>query len=284
MELGNMTFRTNEVLESDYILGHSDREIRRLMHQGTILRPITERLLRDAGIGRGMRVLDLGCGAGDVSMLTAELVGAGGSVVGIDRNQDVLAVAEERAQTARLGQIDFEEASLEAFSDPEPFDAVIGRYVLIHQADPAAVIRAAARLVRPGGVVAFHELCIRGQAVQSLPNVSLWQQAGEWIRMAFQAAAPHHDAGGRLIEHFYRAGLRQPTLFCESLVGGSADSPLIGWIAATLESVVPQLARMRVVSGDAIGIETFETRLRDAVAEARSQIVGPAQFCAWARV
>jgi ubiquinone/menaquinone biosynthesis C-methylase UbiE len=284
MELGNMTLGTNEVLEPDYILGHSDREIRRLMHQATILRPITERLLRDAGIGRGMRVLDLGCGAGDVSMLTAELVGAGGSVVGIDRNHDVLAVAEERAQTAGLGQIDFEEASFEAFSDPEPFDAVIGRYVLIHQADPAAVIRAAASLVRPGGIVAFYELCIRGQAVHSLPNVSLWQQAGEWIRMAFQAAAPHHDAGGRLVEHFYRAGLSQPTLFCESLVGGSADSPLIAWIAGTLESVVPQLARMRVVSADAIGIATFETRLRAAVAEVRSQIVGPAQFCAWARV
>ena len=58
MEQGNMTIRTNGVLESDYILGHSDREIRRLMHQATMLRPITERLLRNAGIGRGMRVLD----------------------------------------------------------------------------------------------------------------------------------------------------------------------------------------------------------------------------------
>jgi hypothetical protein len=66
----------NEVPETEYILGHSDREIRRLMHQAAILRPITERLLRGAGIGRGMRVLDLGCGAGDVSMLAAKLVGA----------------------------------------------------------------------------------------------------------------------------------------------------------------------------------------------------------------
>src|SRR5208337_5280181 len=94
--------------ETEYILGHSEREIRRLMHQASILRPITERLLRGAGIGRGMRVLDLGCGAGDVSMLAAELVGAAGSVVGIDRSQEAIAVARERAQTARLGNIDFE--------------------------------------------------------------------------------------------------------------------------------------------------------------------------------
>jgi 2-polyprenyl-3-methyl-5-hydroxy-6-metoxy-1,4-benzoquinol methylase len=279
-----MTGTMNDVPETEYILGHSEREIRRLMHQAAILRPITERLLRGAGIGRGMRVLDLGCGAGDVSMLAAELVGASGTVVGIDRSQDVIAVARERARKAELGHIDFEAVSVEAFSDPEPFDAVIGRYVLIHQADPAALIRAAARLVRPRGVVAFHELCVRGQVVQSLPSVSLWQQAGEWIQVAFQAVALHHDAGGRLIEHFSRAGLPQPTLFVESLVGGGEDSPLIAWIAGTLESFVPQLAKMLILTADTIAIETFEDHLRTAVVEARSQIVGPAQFCAWTRV
>ncbi len=226
-----------------------------------------------------MRVLDLGCGAGDVSLLAAELVGAAGSVVGIDRNQDVLAVGRERARAAKLANIDFEEASVEAFSHPEPFDAAIGRYVLIHQADPVAFIRAAAGLVRPGGIVAFHELCVVGQVVQSLPSVSLWQQAGEWIRMAFQT-----DAGGRLIEHFSRAGLRRPSLFCESPVGGGEDSPLIAWISETLESFLPQLAKMRIMTADTIAIETFEDRLRTAVIKAQSQIVGPAQFCAWTTV
>ena len=66
----------NEMSQAKYILGHSREEIRRLMLQATILRPFTERLLRNAEIGPGMRVLDLGCGAGDVSMLAAELVGA----------------------------------------------------------------------------------------------------------------------------------------------------------------------------------------------------------------
>jgi 2-polyprenyl-3-methyl-5-hydroxy-6-metoxy-1,4-benzoquinol methylase len=270
--------------ETEYILGHSDREIRRLMHQAAILRPITERLLRGAGIGRGMRVLDLGCGAGDVSMLAAELVGAAGSVVGIDRSQEAIAVARRRARTAELRHVHFEEATVGAFSGIQPFDMVIGRYVLIHQDDPVAFIRKAADLARPGGVVAFHELCVRGQGVQSLPTVSLWQQAGEWIQVAFQAAAPHHDAGGRLIEHFSRAGLPQPTVFCESPVGRGEDSPLVAWIADTLESFLPQLAKMRILTADTIAIETFEDRLRTAVVEAQSQIVGPAQFCAWTRV
>ena len=279
-----MADRASTMPEPEYILGHSEREIRRLMRQAAILRPITERLLRSAGVRPGMRVLDLGCGGGDVAMLAAELVGASGSVVAIDRSPEVIAAARGRARTAGLRHVDFREASAEAFSDPEPFDAVIGRYVLIHQADPVAFLRAAAQRVRPGGVVAFHEPCIRGQLFQSLPEVPLWQQAGEWLGMALQAAAPHCDAGGRLIEHFSGAGLPQPTLFCESIVDGGEDSPLYGWAADTLESVMPRLVKMRILTEDTIAIETFERRLRTAAVEARSQVVGPAQFCAWTRV
>lgn len=80
-------------------------EIQRLMNQGAMLRPITERLLRNAGIDAGMRVLDLGCGAGDVSMLAPERVGPEGSIVGIDRNQERLNVAKSRPERTDCGRL-----------------------------------------------------------------------------------------------------------------------------------------------------------------------------------
>ena len=159
--------------ETTYALGHSSAEIQRLKNQGAMLRPITERLLRSAGMDAGMRVLDLGCGAGDVSMLAAELVGPAGLVVGIDRSQEVLNVARERAQEAGLRQISFVRASVEEFSVDEPFDLVIGRYILVHQPEPVALLRKAARLVRPGGTLAFHEVRIGG-ITKSFPQVPLW--------------------------------------------------------------------------------------------------------------
>jgi ubiquinone/menaquinone biosynthesis C-methylase UbiE len=97
----------------EYILGHSGREIQRLVHQASILRPITERLLRSAGISQGMRVLDLGCGAGDVALLAAELVGPSGSVVGIDRNQAVIAMARQRARRADYQHVDLRNVSVD---------------------------------------------------------------------------------------------------------------------------------------------------------------------------
>lgn len=158
-----------------YILGHSQDEIRRLIDRAAILRPTTKRLLRSAGIEQGMRVLDLGCGAGDVSMLAGKLVGPSGSVVGIDPNADILAVARARAQAEGLLHVTFVEASVGTFSDPVPFDLVVARYVLIYQVDPVAFLRAAARFVTPGGILALHEF-ILDRPVHSRPHVALWQQ------------------------------------------------------------------------------------------------------------
>jgi len=121
--------------ETTYALGHSPAEVQRLKNQAAMLRPITERLLRSAGIDGGVRVLDLGCGAGDVSMLAAELVGPAGFVVGIDRSQDVLNVARKRAKEAGLRQVSFVRASVEEFSVDEPFRS---RNRSIHSGPPVA--------------------------------------------------------------------------------------------------------------------------------------------------
>jgi 2-polyprenyl-3-methyl-5-hydroxy-6-metoxy-1,4-benzoquinol methylase len=166
--------------EVEYILGHSEAELRRLAFQASILKPITMRLLREAGIAPGMRVLDIGSGSGDVAMLAADLVGPEGTVVGVDRSQEALTVARERAELWGHTNIAFVEGAVEDLADRTDFDLAIGRYVLIHQADPATMIRAAAGHVRPGGTVAFHEIGLYGEP-QSLPPVPLWTEVVGWI-------------------------------------------------------------------------------------------------------
>src|SRR5262249_1123434 len=54
---------------AQYVMGHDDRERRRLALQASILNPLTEQLLRRAGISTGTHVLDLGCGIGEVSLM-----------------------------------------------------------------------------------------------------------------------------------------------------------------------------------------------------------------------
>ena len=192
-------------------------------------------------------------------------------------------MARERAHKARLRQISFLRTSVEEFSADEPFDIVIGRYILVHQPEPVALLRNVARRVRPGGVLAFHEIWM-GEETTSFPCVPLWDLTLNLVRTALQSSVPNYHGADRLVGHFSEAGLPHPHLFCEKLVGGSADSPLYGALAEILETVQPQLERMGIMTAETIAMEGLESRLRDAVVKARSQIYGPAQVCAWARL
>ena len=277
------TVSVQESAPANYILGHSQQEIERLLHQAAVLEPITKRLLCSAKIAPGMRVLDLGCGAGDVTMLAAQLVGETGSVVGIDRNQKILALARERSRERGLNQVRFQQADVESFPSEEGFDLVIGRYILMHQADPVQLVRSAARLVKPGGAIGFHEVRLTGR-IDSLPFLPLWQTTGDLILTGFRSALAHYDVSERLVECFSDAGLPQPSLFCEIPIGAGPDSPLYGWLALTLQSILPQLTKAGILVGQSVELESLESRLRNAVVAARSQVAGFTQICAWALI
>ena len=82
---------------SSYPLGYTEDEARRLVDQAAFFEDLTEKVLRRAGIGSAMQVLDLGCGVGDVSLLTARIVGTSATVFGIDRSAASVETARGRA-------------------------------------------------------------------------------------------------------------------------------------------------------------------------------------------
>ncbi len=142
---------------STYVMGATEHERRRLLLQGSILNSLTDRFLRQAGLSAGMRVLDLGCGIGDVTLMAARIVGPGGSVTGLDPDSVALDTARERSHEENLFQVKFEQATFEGYSTDRPYDAIVGRHVLIHSADPLGWIRKIASLLRSAGIAAFQE-------------------------------------------------------------------------------------------------------------------------------
>jgi ubiquinone/menaquinone biosynthesis C-methylase UbiE len=97
-----MTKQASRHTDPIYVPGRTERETRRLILAAEILNPFTRRMLQDAGLQAGMRVLDIGTGAGDVALVAAELVGPSGRVVGVDANPQILTTAAARAQAAGL--------------------------------------------------------------------------------------------------------------------------------------------------------------------------------------
>ncbi|WP_158807023.1 class I SAM-dependent methyltransferase [Beijerinckia sp. L45] len=239
-------------------------------------------MLRSAGIEPGMRILDVGCGAGDVAMLAADLVGPTGSVVGIDRAADGLALAKRRTQY-NYPNIAFQQAGLDDYAGHGDFDMVICRYVLIHQADPVGFLRAAARLTRSGGIVAVHEISTRYLPV-SEPPVALWDQIGLLLTKAISVLVPGADIALRAPRAFRDAGLPQTTMVCEMVTGRGPGALIYRWVADTCQVFMPSAQKI-APSGQALpGFDGLAERLEAAVLAADAQVATWAQVCVWAPV
>ena len=110
------------------------------------MRPMTKRLFADAGISAGMRVVDLGSGAGDVCMLLAEMVGPSGAVIGIDLDQEATLHAQNRVVAAGLENVEFVHSDFEHYTPDAPIDAIVGRAVAPwHGKSPPASVATTAR-------------------------------------------------------------------------------------------------------------------------------------------
>ena len=265
----------------DYVLGQSEVEQKRLLNKAAIVRSFTEGYFRAGGLSRGMRVLDLGCGMGDVSLLAAEMTGPAGRVVGIDRDAGVVEKARARASMDGYGdRVNFVQANVNEFTDTTQFDAVVGRYVLLYQPDPAASLRHVTTLLRSGGVVIFHEMDFSD--CPAWPEPAMWRRVGSILSEAFRRAGVPPDFGMRLTRTFLDASLPRPTIHSAAPVGGEAGSYLYGWLAETARSLWPRIEQFGLATADELQIDTLAQRMEAEAVALGSQVVGPMQFGAWA--
>lgn len=119
----------------------------------TSLADATAALLPLANIQPGERVLDIGCGSGQTSLLAADAVGASGQVTGADISKPLLALARQRANGRRNVRFIEADAATHAFA-PE-HDLLISRFGVMFFDDPAAAFANLRRAAAPGGRLAF---------------------------------------------------------------------------------------------------------------------------------
>jgi 2-polyprenyl-3-methyl-5-hydroxy-6-metoxy-1,4-benzoquinol methylase len=265
--------------ESEYVLGHSEAELHRLAVQAPLVEPITRQLLADAGVEAGMRVLDVGTGRGDVALLVAEIVGNRGSVVGVDRAPAAIVVAQQRA--AELPNLSFLVGDPAEIAFTSRFDAVVGRYVLQFQSDPAELLRRLAAHVRPGGIVAFHEIDWSGH--RSVPSVPSWDRCCGLVTAAIVGGGANLDTGGRLPSFFAAAGLPAPSMRMTTIVGAGANShDVVERMAGLAWSLRPRIEELGLA--DPREIEALARRIPDDVAASASFIAAGSDVTAWSRL
>ncbi len=268
-------------LNPDYLLGHARSELERLIEQARFYGDLTAQVFQLAGIAEGMRVLDIGCGAGDVSFLAASMVGPSGTVIGVDGSQKAVTTARSRAEAAGLSNVRFQVGHIDELVLDEPVDALVGRFVLMYAPDPAATLRNLLRSVRSGGIVALQEM--DGSGSKSKPHLDVYTQTGRRIGLAFKQSGVSLTLGLRFPRLFRDAGLPEPQMLQMARVETGADSPAYNYMVEMSRTLLPAMERLGIATAEDVALDTLAERMRAEVVEKNAVMVLPPLIGAWAR-
>ncbi len=216
---------------AEYMLGDAADERARLMAQAALLEDEARALLDRVDIPVGGDVIDIGCGPIGILPLLSDRVGPHGQVTGFDRHGDML---DHAARTcARLGNVRFAlgDATDTGFT-PGTFDVAHIRLLLVNVRDPIAVVREAARIVRPGGAVVVQE--VDWLSWQCEPGLPAWAALRDVLRGLWHSRGLDPEIGRRL-----------PTLLRDGrVVRGGGDGPRRHrWRRAPVPALDPDVRR-----------------------------------------
>jgi len=244
---------------SHYIHGTAPDEQQRLSLLNQIL---NDGSLRELVLHGGERILDLGCGLGQLTRSMARAAGPGARVVGIERSPEQLAEATRQAREAgEEGLVEFRRGDVLALSlGPDEwgtFDVAHARYVLEHVNDPLAVVRAMVRAVRPGGRVVLED--------DDHDVLRLWPESPGFTHV-WQAYCRTYDrigndpyVGRHLVALLSEAGAapRRNTGIWFGACAGDPVFPL--WVTNLVELLIG--ARETVVAGGMLDRPSFDATI-----------------------
>lgn len=243
---------------------------------------MTRRFLVDAGITPGMRVLEIGCGNGEVTQELAELVGPSGSVVALDRNEGGVALARARMAEQGIAQVQFAVADVTsdlstlAALHGAPFDALAGRRVLMYLPDPAAVLGNLTGWLRSGGLVVFEETDSTMVPARIAP-LAAHDQVTAWLRSMLVAEGANPAMGFALPATLVQAGLRFARIRAEAVIlGQGTQYPL---------SVLLKMMQTRLIAtgiATQAEVDALMDQLDAEALDPTNVYIGAMSFCAWA--
>ena len=234
------------------------------------------------GFAPAFRVLDIGCGVGDVSLLVAKLVGSTGAVVGVDQDAGALSIASERAAALGTQNVSFVHGDFRKCDCPGPFDAVTGRYVLMYQANPVAAIQSILTRLKPRGLAVFQELDMSRVPV-TRPKLPLFEKCFRWARVANRKSKVNVRMGLDLYSAFIAAGLPEPMVRMDTIIGAGPDFAGVDILAQSMRSILPTLERASIATAEEVEIDTLADRLRAELASSHGVVTWSPIVTVWAR-
>jgi ubiquinone/menaquinone biosynthesis C-methylase UbiE len=234
----------------------------------------TQRLLTDGGIEKGMRVLDAGCGSGDLSVMASELAGDGGEVVGFDISEKALAAARNAIEGKRL-PVKFILADItELPEDIGVFDAIVGRRVLMYLNDAAKGIDSLLPHLAANGKMIFQESdCMASSfCAQSMP---LYTKVLTWMWDTVTKEGGDIHIGRRLYSLMKNAKLKISQMRAEAILHTYESGSDLGWVA---KMMAPRMISHGVVTAEEIVVNKLEDILKLVLRESGTHFIRDMAF------
>jgi len=265
--------RSGAAPHSYAIAGGEDGK-RRLDLLSDIMRATTLRLLEDAGLRRGDRVLDVGCGGGHVALDMAGIVGPEGRVLGIDFDPHVLELAREDARKAGVRTVEFETADAHRF-DGGPFSFIHARFLLSHVSEPEQVFRRLKGMLAPGGRIAVEDIDMSG--AYCFPAEEAQDRFQALYTEAVQRGGGDANLGRRLPAVALAAGLEARWRVFQPVHAFGPEKRLT---AVTMDMIGPSV--MRYGLAQAAEVDRITRRLEAFAADRATLVALPRMVQVWA--
>jgi SAM-dependent methyltransferase len=204
---------------SEYLLGTTGPEIRRLDFQARLWAPMTEGLLDRLGVGRGWRCLDVGAGIGSVALPLARRVGPRGSVTALEVSPLYAGELRRRLSRARAANVRVVEGDLRAFAvERGAYDLIFSRWVFSFLPDVEACLRRLVPGLAPGGILAIEDYHHLGCAFY--PRLPSLDETIEAVRRWYRRSGGNPRVAGELPAAYARLGLKRIEVEPHVRVGG----------------------------------------------------------------
>ena len=170
-----------------------------------VMLPTTMQLLDRAGLIRGMKCLDVGCGGGHVAISIARIVGPQGRVIGTDTDAEILALAKEDAEVAKATNVEFQQQDACACVWHEEFDVAYARFLLSHLNEPDICLAAMVQACEQGGTIVIEDTDFAGSFCY--PTCPAYERYKELYQELLKRRRGDPNIGPKLPAMLRRAGI-----------------------------------------------------------------------------
>lgn len=233
-------------MSSSYIIEGGETGRARLSVLAEAMAPFTGALLDRAEPWQGLRVLDAGCGGGDVSRTLAGRVGPSGAVLGIDG--DAVKIAAARDAAAGLANLAFEVGDLTDPDGAAAFDVVYARFLLSHLTEPDRVLASLGDRIRPGGRLIVEDVDFDGHFTD--PPQPAFDRYVDWYQETARRRGANPRLGRELPRRIAAAGFQ--ILHAGAVNPAALDGPIKQIAPLTLAAIAEPVVAAGLASRGAV--------------------------------